>query len=147
MDSARMQQQVIPQDALRLPDLRLMVGPWELEFEIELPKNCEWNLKGDNTLAVSSSDGTTLAVDGASFQPHSMRFMVPVKALRSGEVALTYDIALAWQGKDGTQCRDNRQVVQRVSIDTARGATVPWVHYKAQALAGDPEGCRGPVEE
>ena len=64
-----------------------------------------------------------------------MRFMLPVTALRTGETVLTYDIKLAWTN-DGAQFTDERQLVQRLIVEASRGATVPWVHYKAQGNGG-----------
>ena len=57
---------------------------------------------------------------------------MPVSALHSGEAVLTYDIKVAWLGKDGEKCSDERQVLQRVFVEPSRGATVPWVHFKVQ---------------
>jgi len=131
MDAPQLQQQVIPPQPLRLPDMKLMAGPREIEFEIELPKGGQWNLEGENDLVMTSSAPEVVAPGRADFQHLSMRFMVPVTALRSGETVLTYDLKVAWTDKNGI-CTDQRQIVQRVSVETGRGATVPWVHYKVQ---------------
>jgi hypothetical protein len=130
MDTPQLQH-VIPADALRLPDLTLQAGPREIEFEVELPKAAEWDLSGENALTIASTAPEVVNTGEARFNHHSMFFMVPVTALRSGETILTYDLKLAWTEKSGTRCTDQRQVVQRVTVERDRGATVPWVHYKA----------------
>jgi hypothetical protein len=132
MDTPQQQQQVIPANTLRLPDLRLQAGPRELEFEIELPKGAQWDEAGENSVAVTSSAPQVVASGEARFNLHAMFFMIPLTALHSGETLLTYEVRLAWTERTGEQCTDTRQVVQRVYVETGRGATVPWVHYKAQ---------------
>lgn len=131
MDAPQLKQQVIPANALRLPDLRLQAGPREIEFEIELPKGAQWDLAGENILVLTSSAPDVLTTGPARFNYHAMVFMVPVTALRSGEAVLTYDIKLAWIEKSGSHCTDQRQVMQHVYVERNHGATVPWVHYKA----------------
>lgn len=133
MSSPQMQQQVVPSGPIRLADLALMAGPREIEFEIELPKGSEWDLEGENTLVVSSSVPSVTTPGQAMFQPVSMRFMVPLSAYNPGEAVLTYGLCVSWIDRSGTKCCDRREVVQRITVEADRGATVPWVHYKAQA--------------
>jgi hypothetical protein len=133
MESPQIEQQVISPEPIRLADMALMAGPREIEFEIELPKGSTWDLGGSNEVTATSAAPEVVATGETRFDPNSMRFMIPVSALRAGEAALVYDISVCWTEKGGQQCCDKRQVVQRVLVDTARGATVPWVHYKAKA--------------
>jgi hypothetical protein len=118
---------------LRLPDLEIMAGPREIMFEIELPHNSKWNEAEDNRLIVTSSDPHILSIGEALFEPQSMRFMVPVTALRQGIVAVTYELAVFWCDKNGQCDSDERAVVQKVCVEPSRGATVPWVHYRVKA--------------
>jgi hypothetical protein len=132
MDAPQLQQQVVPADALRLPDMKLQAGPREIEFEVELPKGAAWDEGGENAIAITSGSPQVVATGQARFDPHSMRFMIPATALRAGEALLTYDVKLAWVERTGNRCTDTRRVLQRVMVEATRGATVPWVHYKAQ---------------
>ena len=120
---------------MRLPDLSIQAGPREIEFEIELPKGSEWDLAGVNVIGLQSSAPEVLTPGQTRFHADAMRFMLPITALHTGETVLTYDIKLAWID-DGTQSTDERQVVQRVTVEASRGSTVPWVHYKAQGNGG-----------
>ncbi len=133
MSGPLMQKQEIPNEMLRFPDLALMAGPREIEFEIELPKGSTWDTGGVNSLVVQSAAPEVLTSGQAHFAAETMRFMAPVTALIPGEAALVYQVQLAWLDKDGLKCTDQREVVQRVTVEHARGATVPWVHFKAQA--------------
>ena len=131
MDAPQLNTQVIPAGPLRLPDLKLQAGPREIEFEVELPKGAEWDLAGENEITIVSSVPEVASPGQSRFNESAMVFYVPISGLRSGETILTYDIKLAWVEKSGEKCTDQRQVVQRLYVEASRGATVPWVHYKA----------------
>jgi hypothetical protein len=135
MDAPQLRKQTIPAQPLRLADLKIQAGPREIEFEIELPKGSQWDLAGVNTITLTSSAPEVAAPGQSRFNESAMAFYVPVTALRTGEAILTYDVRLAWT-EQGEQVTDQRQLVQRVFVEAGRGATVPWVHYKALGNGG-----------